>query len=133
MNDQAQTLPLVPLEVARRIHQKCEQFEDAWSGSVDVLIDGDGDGLSDEDEVLLGTDPTNADSDGDHVVDLTYRCPGTDGFGQFDIAQAPRGVAVSFLGEALTPLSQPLPFFAYPFLAATRCGWAWAHYRTEHS
>jgi hypothetical protein len=27
---------------------------------------------------------------------------------------------------ALTPLSQPLPFFAYPFLAATLCGWAWA-------
>jgi len=34
-----------------------------------------------------------------------------------------------FLGEALTPLSQPLPFFAYPFLAATLCGWAWAHYQ----
>lgn len=34
-----------------------------------------------------------------------------------------------FLGEALTPLSQPLPFFAYPFLAATLCGWAWAHHR----
>ena len=34
-----------------------------------------------------------------------------------------------FLGEALTPLSQPLPFFAYPFLAATLIGWAWAHYR----
>jgi hypothetical protein len=34
-----------------------------------------------------------------------------------------------FLGEALTPLSQPLPFFAYPFLAATLGGWAWAHYR----
>jgi hypothetical protein len=34
-----------------------------------------------------------------------------------------------FLGEPLTPLSQPLPFFAYPFLAATLCGWAWAHYR----
>ena len=35
-----------------------------------------------------------------------------------------------FLGEGLTPLSQPLPFFAYPFLAATLCGWAWAHYRS---
>lgn len=32
-----------------------------------------------------------------------------------------------FLGTALTPLSQPLPFFAYPFLAATLFGWAWAH------
>ncbi len=34
-----------------------------------------------------------------------------------------------FLGHALTPLSQPLPFFAYPFLAATLFGWAWVHYR----
>ena len=35
-----------------------------------------------------------------------------------------------FLGFALTPLSHPLPFFAYPFLAAALFGWAWAHYRT---
>ena len=34
-----------------------------------------------------------------------------------------------FSGHALTPLSEPLPFFAYPFLAATLFGWAWAHYR----
>ena len=34
-----------------------------------------------------------------------------------------------FMGAALTPLSEPLPFFAYPFLAATLLGWAWAHYR----
>ena len=34
-----------------------------------------------------------------------------------------------FVGAALTPLSEPLPFFAYPFLAATLFGWAWAHYR----
>lgn len=34
-----------------------------------------------------------------------------------------------FLGRALTPLSEPLPFFAYPFLAATLVGWAWVHYR----
>ena len=34
-----------------------------------------------------------------------------------------------FLSGALTPLSRPLPFFAYPFLAATLCGWAWAHVR----
>jgi len=34
-----------------------------------------------------------------------------------------------FMGHALTPLSQPLPFFAYPFLAATLFGWAWVHYR----
>ena len=34
-----------------------------------------------------------------------------------------------FFGRPLTPLSQPLPFFAYPFLVATLVGWAWAHYR----
>jgi hypothetical protein len=33
-----------------------------------------------------------------------------------------------FSGRALTPLSEPLPFLAYPFLAATLFGWAWAHY-----
>jgi hypothetical protein len=35
-----------------------------------------------------------------------------------------------FLGHALTPLTQPLPFLAYPFLAATLFGWAWVHYRS---
>jgi hypothetical protein len=34
-----------------------------------------------------------------------------------------------FSGHSLTPLSQPLPFFAYPLLVATLFGWAWAHYR----
>ena len=34
-----------------------------------------------------------------------------------------------FCGIALTPLSEPLPFFAYPFLAATLIGCAWVHYR----
>jgi hypothetical protein len=32
-----------------------------------------------------------------------------------------------FAGGAQTPLSKPLPFFAYPFLALTLFGWAWAH------
>jgi hypothetical protein len=42
------------------------------------------------------------------------------------------GVAVQlFMGRALTPLSRPLPFFAYPFLALTLFGWAWAHYRNR--
>jgi hypothetical protein len=36
-----------------------------------------------------------------------------------------------FSGRALTPLSQPLPFFAYPFLAATLFGWAWVHSRRD--
>lgn len=34
-----------------------------------------------------------------------------------------------FGGGGLTPLSKPLPFGAYPFLAITLVGWAWAHVR----
>jgi hypothetical protein len=33
-----------------------------------------------------------------------------------------------FMGRALTPLSQPLPFYAYPLLALTLFGWAWVDY-----
>lgn len=34
-------------------------------------------------------------------------------------------------GTALTPLSKPLPLFAYPFLVLTLFGWAWNHYRSD--
>lgn len=34
-----------------------------------------------------------------------------------------------FMGHALTPLSRPLPFYAYPFLALTLFGWACVDYR----
>lgn len=34
-----------------------------------------------------------------------------------------------FRGTPLTPLSNPLPFNAYPFLVLTLFGWAWVHYR----
>jgi hypothetical protein len=33
-------------------------------------------------------------------------------------------------GMGLTPLSKPLPFYAYPFLVVTLFGWAWVHYRS---
>lgn len=36
-----------------------------------------------------------------------------------------------FCGAALTPLSKPLPFYAYPFLAITLFGWAWVHARSN--
>lgn len=36
-----------------------------------------------------------------------------------------------FAGAPLTALSQPLPFFAYPFFAVTLFGWAWVHYRND--
>lgn len=35
----------------------------------EVLIDSDGDGISDDDEVALGTDPTLVDTDGDRIGD----------------------------------------------------------------
>ena len=37
----------------------------------------------------------------------------------------------SFGGAALDPLTQPLPYFAYPFLALTLIGWAWVHWRSR--
>lgn len=40
--------------------------------------DSDGDGLTDEEEVSLGTDPNNADTDGDHLTDGTEVTLGTD-------------------------------------------------------
>lgn len=33
-------------------------------------------------------------------------------------------------GAPLTPLSKPLPFYAYPFFAITLFGWAWMHVRS---
>jgi hypothetical protein len=35
-----------------------------------------------------------------------------------------------FNGASLTPLTQPLPFFAYPALVVTLLGWAWAHVKS---
>jgi len=34
-----------------------------------------------------------------------------------------------FMNFPLTPLSRPVPFFAYPFLVATLLGWAWVYSR----
>ena len=34
-------------------------------------------------------------------------------------------------GAGLTPLSEPLPFYAYPILAIALFGWAWVHGRTR--
>jgi len=58
------------------------------------------------------------------IMPLLFRTSGAVGSVLFAI------VAVEiFQGLPLTPLSQPLPFFAYPFLAATLFGWAWVHFR----
>lgn len=37
-----------------------------------------------------------------------------------------------FAGRSLTPLSEPLPFFAYPFFVFTLVGWAWWCLRVPH-
>lgn len=44
------------------------------------------------------------------------------------VAVRDRGGA-NLYGACADPLSQPLPFFAYPFPAAALFGWAWVHYR----
>lgn len=36
-----------------------------------------------------------------------------------------------FGGAGVTPLSKPLPYYAYPFLALTLVGWAWVHVRSR--
>ena len=45
------------------------------------------------------------------------------------IASVPFAITAVWIfgGGGLTPLSEPLPFDAYPFLAITLFGWAWAH------
>jgi peroxiredoxin len=40
-----------------------------WIGCVDDTLDTDGDGLTDVDEAIYGTDPNNVDSDGDGISD----------------------------------------------------------------
>jgi hypothetical protein len=36
-----------------------------------------------------------------------------------------------FAGRGLNPLTKPLPFYAFPFLALTLFGWAWMHLRPQ--
>jgi hypothetical protein len=38
-----------------------------------------------------------------------------------------------FAGAAITPLTSPLPFFAYPILVATLLGWAWTIYTEQEA
>ena len=44
----------------------CEESEGEFK---EGIVDTDGDGISDEDELALGTDPSLADSDGDGLND----------------------------------------------------------------
>lgn len=53
----------------------------AWAAMCgrDGGVDGDGDGLTDEQEALFGTDPARVDSDGDGVPDGSDPDPTTGG------------------------------------------------------
>ena len=71
------------ITVMPRIGGETAGIVDAISGgedatSVGSLADADGDGLTDEEEAALGTDPGTADSDGDGVSDADEFTRGTD-------------------------------------------------------
>ncbi len=83
---------------------------DPVSGPMDPFLDSDGDGLPDWFEILIGTDPSNADTDGDGLTDFQevflYHTnplkPDTDGDGFTD------GEEVRFGSDPLDPNSTPL-------------------------
>jgi hypothetical protein len=52
--------------------------EEVLKGTNANSADSDGDGIQDKDEILAGTDPTNGDSDGDGQSDGAEKAAGTD-------------------------------------------------------
>jgi hypothetical protein len=78
------------------------------------IIDSDEDGLSDAQEEALGTSPTNADSDGDGVIDGDDACQSTaadttvDAKGCSDEQNAANGPSAFDLGSSVDPVGQPL-------------------------
>jgi hypothetical protein len=63
---------------------------------------------------------------GSPVVPVFVRATGAIGALLFGVT-----AARIFGGSDLNPLSKPLPFAAYPFLAMSLFGWAWMHVRSR--
>lgn len=55
-----------------------EKIDDDTASNDNKIVDGDNDGLSDDEELSLGTDPNNPDSDGDGLGDSKEIREGTD-------------------------------------------------------
>ena len=86
--------------------------------------DTDGDGLSDADEALLGTDAENPDSDGDGVTDAREGFYGTDPTrSDTDAGGMTDGRELEVGGDPLDPTDDPvlLDEFGYPTPAETGC------------
>ena len=61
----------ISIDVAANIAQDIAGNDNTAASTVEVILDSDGDGLSDEEEAVAGTDINNADSDGDGIPDAT--------------------------------------------------------------
>lgn len=78
-----------------------DSFEAAYPTATDPSADTDGDGLTNLQEQLLGTDPTVADSDGDGISDGQEVLVGLDPTNQTDAAQDVDGDGVTNAQEIL--------------------------------
>lgn len=70
-------------------------------------VDTDGDGLTDEEEAALGTDPNNRDSDGDGISDGDEVAAGTDPLDPLDPVPGTGGETTGRQTPAVTPGSGP--------------------------
>lgn len=63
------SLNYASMQTDLRMKRLIAMNRNALSRNGEVLVDSDGDGLSDQQEAAIGTDPVNVDSDGDRLAD----------------------------------------------------------------